>query len=71
MCEKEWYNKYWKEKETPMFIEWFEKEYGSVIDFVPEPDEQQEYWIRRAFALMGWNGRGDKDEENRTKRVAF
>jgi len=51
-----WYDKYWKEKETPSFVAWFKKEYGTSSDYVPEPDEQEEYWVRRAFALMGWLG---------------
>ena len=51
-----WYNKYWRKKETNIFVSWFEKEYGHNSDFDPEYDEQEEYWLRRGFALMGWLG---------------
>lgn len=55
--DKMWYDKYWKVKETPEFIAWFKKGYGDAKDFSSDPIEQNEYWVRRAFALMGWLGR--------------
>lgn len=55
-----WYEENWetKEKQHPTFIIWFEKEYGKLDDFnIDDPNEVDEYWTRRAFALMGWIGR--------------
>lgn len=56
----DWYEKKHRKNETPEFVGWFEgKEmYGVESDYSNEEDAIQEYWIRRAFALMGWNARG-------------
>ena len=51
-----WYNKYWRDKETPEFVEWVETEYGKPKDYQNTIREQDEYWVRRGFALMGWHG---------------
>ncbi len=48
----DWYNKFWKSKETLDFSLWFTKEYGLVEEY--HPDEKGDYYIRRGFALMGW-----------------
>ncbi len=47
-----WYNKFWKEKETLDFSLWFRKEYGEVLNY--HIDEEDEYYLRKGFALMGW-----------------
>ena len=47
-----WYNKFWKEKETLDFSSWFREEYGEALGYINE--EEDEYYIRRGFALMGW-----------------
>ncbi|KKM08361.1 hypothetical protein LCGC14_1724540, partial [marine sediment metagenome] len=43
---------------------WFEKEYGLNNDFDPGLDEQEEYWLRRGFALMGWLAKEKEDEKH-------
>lgn len=55
----DWYKKNWLEKELqrPQFVAWFEKEYGKPESFSDAPGEADEYWTRRAFALMGWIAR--------------
>ena len=57
MSDKDWYNRHWEKKETQEFNEWFAGEYGNPGGFVSEPEEQYEYYVRKAFALMGWLGR--------------
>jgi hypothetical protein len=52
MADKVWYDKHWKSKETPEFNKWFLKDYGVPEDFSDSDDD--EYWVRKAFALMGW-----------------
>lgn len=54
-----WYVENWadKEKQHPSFTVWFEKEYGRLEEFSDNPDEIDEYWTRKAFALMGWIAR--------------
>lgn len=59
-----WYDKYWRNKETDTFVSWFEKEYGLNSDFDPGLDEQEEYWLRRGFALMGWLAKEKEDEKH-------
>ncbi len=63
-----WYDKYWREKEVPHFVKWFEdpKEgYGPVEMYTHWDDgtpmhpasrteAENEYWTRRGFALMGY-----------------
>ena len=48
-----WYDDHWKERETADFRHWFLNEYGYADDY----ECQDEYWVRRGFALMGWIGR--------------
>ncbi|MCK9577296.1 MAG: hypothetical protein M0R51_15430 [Clostridia bacterium] len=52
---KYWYDKYHKEKESPEFLSWFINCYGADTNFEDVESEQDEYWVRRGFALMGWN----------------
>lgn len=56
---KEIWEKHWASKETKAFIEWFEhlETYGRPTDFPNTEGEQDEYYTRRTFALMGWLGR--------------
>lgn len=56
-----WYNKYWKEDETLEFNEWFNSYYGFDDHEGEDECEYEEYWIRRAFALMGWLAREKND----------
>jgi len=53
---KEWYDKNYKDSEPTEFIKWFTGEYGNPLDYEDDKYEQDEYWIRRGFALMGWVG---------------
>ena len=48
--ELSWYEREWLQKETPGFVTWWAGYYGQPEDYV----EQDEYWVRRAFALAGW-----------------
>lgn len=56
---KEIWEKHWASKETKTFVEWFEhlETYGRPTDFPNTEGEQDEYYTRRTFALMGWLGR--------------
>ncbi len=49
-----WYDGHWRKKETADFISWFIQEYGLPVDYDSCQSEQDEYWLRRGFALMGW-----------------
>jgi hypothetical protein len=49
-----WYSKHWGKKETKEFVEWFEKDYGAPNEFPSDDYEQDEYWLRRGFALYGY-----------------
>lgn len=51
---KEWYDEHHKNKETPKLLSWFINFYGKSDDYEDIESEQDEYWIRRGFALMGW-----------------
>ena len=51
----EWYKQHKEGKESPEFESWWKDYYGEPEDYA-DPDE---YWVRKAFALEGWNARGD------------
>ena len=55
-----WYDKYWKAKETPEFNTWYSDFYGDIEDYAI--DDREEYYLRKAFALMGWLGRNGEVE---------
>jgi hypothetical protein len=48
--ENPWFAKYQIPALTDEFKEWWTEFYGSPADY----DDQDEYWTRCAFALMGW-----------------
>ena len=54
---KEWYNKHHLSKETPEFVEWFLSYYGPPELYGIDQGEQDEYWVRRGFAMAGWTAR--------------
>lgn len=39
---------------NPCFEEWWFKEYGPPENFGSESSEQDAYWIKKGFALLGW-----------------
>ena len=49
-----WYEEHWKNKETDNFLKWWLEYYGVAADYENVIDEQEDYWIRRGFALAGW-----------------
>jgi hypothetical protein len=50
----DWYNKHWKGKETEAFLKWWSATYGSAEDYGNDLGEQEDYYLRKGFALMGW-----------------
>ena len=54
---KEWYDKHHKEKETEEFNDFWMRFYDSCT--YDDPDEEDEYWIRKGFALIGWSAHND------------
>ena len=59
----EWYERHHKANESPKFIVWWLGFYGHPDDYTKEDDS--EYWIRRAFALMGFNAHKKLIEEEK------
>jgi hypothetical protein len=58
----EWYLERWKSRETPQFTDWWISYYGEPdIYDMTDIGEVNEYWVRRAFALMGWLARIDNE----------
>jgi len=60
---KEWYNKFHKKDETEAFVAWWTKYYEESLDTLSVSygiSDSNEYWLRRGFALLGWNA-GIKD----------
>jgi hypothetical protein len=53
---KEWFEKFYPEKD-PEFEAWWLKDYGPPEQYASSEDEQDEYWIRKGFALRGWKAR--------------
>jgi len=55
---EDWYNEHWLERESEVealgFATWFEEYYGRPDQHPSTECEQDEYWTRRGFALMGW-----------------
>ena len=51
-----WYDEHWKEKETDEFNEWWLVYYGPLERFKDEIEGEDEFYMRKAFALMGWLG---------------
>lgn len=45
-----WYNKFWKNRETTYFLDWWIPYYGDIDLY----DDQEEYYRRKGFALTGW-----------------
>lgn len=72
---KEWFDKHWASAETLEFVEWWLGDYGSPDDYSPDDAEQNEYWVRRGFALMGWlastgqDSGMEFDKENSIRRM--
>ena len=56
----EWYETYWKDRETSKFKIWFLEYNGDYMDQIEE--DKEDYYICRAFALTGWLGRGGELE---------
>lgn len=59
---REWYTKHHQDNETAEFRDWFTNSYGFPGSYI----DQDEYWTRRAFALMGWlaSQSGRKEVQN-------
>ncbi len=51
---KKWYDKYKKKYETQAFRSWWVSFYGNPKDYSDMDKEQDEYWIRKGFALEGY-----------------
>lgn len=53
--EDRWFSKHHAQGLTDGFKNWWLDFYGYPSDFDNLPLEQQEYWVRCAFAMLGWN----------------
>lgn len=51
----EWYNRFHLANETEEYNAWFAKDYGKPADFNQDEDSSHEFYVRKGFALMGWN----------------
>ena len=49
-----WFDRYHADKVTEEFAAWWVGYYGTYLAYVLTPDERHEYWVRMAFALLGW-----------------
>ena len=67
-----WYEDYWREKEeqeNPAFATFFEDEYGKPEDFhLVDSEDEDDYWHRRGFVLMGWIAGREHEKVQRTFR---
>jgi hypothetical protein len=59
VSDKIWYDKFHAAHETDEFNEWWETAYGPVALYSDDEGEQDEYWTRKGFSLLGWLARGD------------
>ncbi len=54
--DRVWFEQYhaesWKDAQ---FQAWWLEFYGEPTDYSPDAIEVEEYWVRKAFAWMGWN----------------
>lgn len=57
---KEWFDKHHSSKSDEVFEGWWKATYGPPESYGSEQDEQDDYWIRKGFALMGWIARGER-----------
>ncbi len=48
---KEWYDKYYGNKETEEFRKWWIENYARISRWDNNPEK---YYDRRAYALLGW-----------------
>jgi len=55
-----WYEKFWANRETEEFNSWYNRYYKPPEEY-PE-EEMEEYYKRKAFALIGWLGRNGELE---------
>lgn len=54
-----WFAKYYADVLTEEFKVWWVEFYGPPEQYEDAPDEQEEYWVRCAFAWNGWIARKD------------
>jgi len=52
-----WFASHLADKLTEDFKAWWVEFYGRPEQYEGAPDEQDEYWVRCAFAWHGWNAR--------------
>jgi len=52
--QDEWFAVSHARKVTVAFESWWVGFYGTPDDYTSAADEQHEYFVRAAFALMGW-----------------
>ena len=53
----EWFVKHHADKLDDEFKAWWPSIYGYPTDHNASEDEQHEYWVRCAFALIGWKAK--------------
>ena len=51
----EWFVQYHTQNLTQEFKDWWVAYYGVPSDYHDSECEQEEYWSRCGFSLMGWN----------------
>lgn len=62
--EDSWFAHYHADKLTEKFKLWWLEFYGTPEHIENSYSAQHEYWVRCAFALMGWRARGEEKDEN-------
>lgn len=60
-----WFTRYHADKLSDEFKEFWISFYDTPSDYSEDIDEQHEYWIRCAFAHMGWSAANDRGFERR------
>jgi hypothetical protein len=67
----EWFDKYFADSITPEFAEWWFQLYGhpDMYSRHKEVDEQDEYFVRMAFAFKGWRAHEDYVELKKLEKT--
>lgn len=61
VCADFWFNHYYSENVNnhPEFVDFWIQNYGTPDKFGETEDEQRDYYIRMAFAFIGWTGHSE------------
>ncbi len=53
----DWFDEIYANQVNSLFLEWWGNFYGYPWNYESTKDEQHEYFVRMAFAWMGWKSR--------------